>query len=698
MSLRHYPKEVIDQLLDRVDMVSLAQKYVERLENRGGRWWGCCPFHMEKTASFTINPERKSYYCFGCQEKGNAISLVMRQESLNFPEALQKLAQRTGFELPQKNESGPQAAVRKAEHKKREALFSLYMQVHKGFRQNLRSPRGRIARDYLEQRGFNAETTEHFELGYAVDEGKAVYHWLRHQNYSEEILRESGLFSRRSEEFCLFRQRLIFPVFDAEGRVIAFSGRQLVSNAGLANPKYINSRESLAYRKGESLFGLYQSLKSLRRERCLVLCEGNLDVLAWHQAGIGHAAAPLGTAFTPEQAKLLKRYCDKVILAFDGDEAGQKAIYKAAFLLEEEGLGSRVIPLAAGRDPADILQHEGVADLKSLMQSPLDFFNFLARDLDERFALDELNGVSSALRFLAPFMIRMKGGLRRELYIAQFAKLFGLKQEVLAAEPSWHYMPRYYGGSAPTVPDTGGQNKAKEMGDTREIMDSGKAGDSSRTASGKPGAGGKIYSSAKAYGERVAKSSTNRDLSSDFCAELAEREFWASMLLQADLYPEWQESLSQYHWESREAALFKALLDQACREQDFNFETLCDRVSRRWPELGQWLLQKRLEPLQESSAKDAEDYDMASYRWVILQQKYCGLQDSRLRQRRDKALQQIQVLEKQGSGPELQLELLREIQGLDGELIQLRETMQQLQKKIQRSSKSYNSPILENSQ
>ncbi len=673
-----YGRAVIEQLLDRVDMVELTRSYVEGLENRSGRWWARCPFHSEKTASFTINPERKSYYCFGCQEKGDAISLVMSQEHLKFGEALHKLAERIGFELPER-ELGPQAAARnavqQAQRKKRVALHNLYAQVHKSFRQHLRSPRGQIARDYMQQRGITEETAEQFELGYAPEDGKALYKWLRRQNYSTEILAESGLFSQRYPEASLFWQRLVFPVFDAEGRVIAFSGRQLDQNAPSSSPKYINSRESPAYRKGSTLFGLYQSLKSLRRERSLILCEGNLDVLAWHQAGIANAAAPLGTAFTPEQARMLKRYCDKVILAFDGDEAGQKAIYKAAFLLEQEQLGSQIIPLAAGRDPADILQKEGADDLRSLAHSSLDFFNFLARDLEQRFALEELTGISDALRFLSPFMTQIKPGLRRELYIAQFARLFGLKQEVMAAEPSWHYSPPQQVAARP-----GSGERRVLAGSPPHYNGAGSAVQGSQLA---PPA---LRPPDIGHPARRAKGPSQSE--SDLRVELTEREFWASMLLQADLYPEWRERLANCHWQSEDALLLKGLLDRASTEQNLNFETLCDRVSRHAPELGQWLLHKKLEPLQSGSVQDSEGYEMASYRQTILQQKYYGLQECWLHQRRNKVLQQIHRLEQQDAQPELSLELLREIQNLDGKLLQLRASFRQLQQKIRQSGKA----------
>ncbi|MEM9423478.1 MAG: DNA primase [Spirochaetota bacterium] len=649
-----YSQDTIDQLLDRVDILALVRNYVPELENRAGRWWGCCPFHDEKTPSFTLNPERKSYYCFGCQEKGNAISLLMKLDRLSFSETLQKLSQISGFALPQGAESKLQIQNRK----QREALYSLYAQVHKSFRQNLRSERGQIARTYLVERKVRPDLVDLFELGYAIKEPNALYAWLRRQNYSVELLRESGLFSQRKEEVSLFRQRLIFPVFDPQGRVIAFSGRQLVPDS--SSPKYINSRESPIYRKSESLFGLYQSLKSLRRERSLVLCEGNLDVLAWFQAGITNAAAPLGTAFTPEQARLLKRYCDKVVLAFDGDEAGQTAIYKGAFLLEQEELSSQIIAMAPGRDPSDILEHEGAEDLKALAHSPQDFFNFLAVDLGRRFALDELTGISAALRFLSPFMSQLKPGLRRELYIAQFARLFRLKQDVLAAETSWRYAP-------------------------------------AKQASAKPPAERPVSHAAGPLRPPGPPLKMPVPAAGNSPAELVEREFWASLLLQADLYPQWQELLAQVPWESEDARFLKKLLDQALKEQNLNFETLCDRVSRQVPDLGKYLLEKKLEPLQGGGINDPEGYDITSYREAILQQKYCGVQEFRLRERKEKTRRQIEILESEESGVQLQLELLEEIQGFDRKLLDLRERIQQLQKEIRHSSKPDNFPMLEKS-
>ena len=669
-----YSQDIISQLLDRLDILAIAGDYVEGLENRGGRWWACCPFHSEKTPSFTLNPERKTYYCFGCQEKGDAINLVMKLERLNFLEALHKLADRIGFALPQKAESGQQIQDRK----QREALYRLYAQVHKSFRQNFRSVRGELARKYVRQRAISDEMAESFELGYALEDSKTLYKWLRRQNYSEQLLAESGLFSHRVIDVCLFWHRLIFPVFDLQGRVIAFSGRQLDKNEK-SGPKYINSRESAIYRKGASLFGLYQSLKSLRHQRSLVLCEGNLDVLAWHQADIANAAAPLGTAFTLEQAQLLKRYCDRVILAFDGDPAGQTAIYKAAFLLEQVEIGSQVISFAAGRDPSDILQQEGIEDLQSLFHSPQDFFHFLSQDLEQRFALDELNGVSAALKFLSPFMRQMKEGLRRELYIAHFARLFGLKQEVLTAEVSWQYKKnRELKKSTTELPH--GESKTDDIHGLRQ-----KYMPSSRPSSQEQ-SGGYKNASSRRLGSSV--------LPMEQQVEFVEREFWASLLLQADLYLEWQEELALLFWESEDSLLMKELLDQASEEKNFNFETLCDRISSRSPELGDWLLKKSLEPLQNGRIRDSEGYNMTSYRRTILRQKYCGFWEFRLRQRRDKALKQIQVLESeaerrgQGNESQLQFELLEEIQSLDRELLALRNKMLQLQKEVEYSKKS----------
>ena len=679
MAVMRYSKATIQALVQRLDILDIIRGYVEKLENRGGRWWSCCPFHSENTPSFSIDPERGNYYCFGCQEKGDAIHFVMKLEGLSFPEALRNLAERCGFALPHSGETEAQAAERQKARQQREALFGLYAKVHKHFRENLCGGGGAIARSYLEQRGINEQTSEHFALGYAVQEGQALYRFLRQSNYSADLLRESGLFSQRKHESCLFWQRLMFPVFNAEGKVIAFSGRILQAPAqpdGYVSPKYINSRESPIYQKRESLFGLYQSLKNLRRERSLILCEGNLDVLAWHQSGIECAAAPLGTAFTAQQARLLKRYCDTVVLAFDGDEAGERAIYKAAFLLEQESIGSQVISFPPGRDPADLLQHEGAEALQKL--SPKDFFHFLDHNLKQRFALDELTGAGMAVSFLSPFMSQLAEGLRRELYMTRLAAIFGLKPEVLAAEPSWRY--REVSPAGPRPEPTQGPRQTNPA--PKPVAQS-----ATKRPSGK--------TEAKTRQSNTTKTSLVTDRSD---VSQAEREFWASMLLQADLYPKWQEQLDGDCWQSEEALLLKNVLDQS--KQNFNFETLCDRVSRIKPEFGHWLLQKQLEPLQQQLVHNTEGYDMLSYREAILQQKYFGLQSFWLKQRRNQAMQQLLRLEGQtaestteSNGPEPERELLREIQNLDARLGQLGKNMQELQKNIQLSSEAQNIPI-----
>ncbi|MCP4160846.1 MAG: DNA primase, partial [Deltaproteobacteria bacterium] len=360
------PETVIQEIKDKIDIVDLVSEYVT-LKPKGGQYWGLCPFHNEKTPSFSVTPEKGICWCFGCQKGGGAINFIMEIEKFGFVDAVKLLAGKVGIRLDDEEYDSEYSG-------KRDAMLELYKRVSGSFNYILKSSKSAdAARAYIEARGISSEILEEFQLGFAPFDFNWLYKFLIRKNYSEQFLKESGLFSKKKHSIPLFMNRIIFPVFSIRDEIIGFSGREL----GDHGPKYINSPETIIFHKGSQLYGISKSLREIKKTRAFVLCEGNVDVLAFHQSGVKNAIAPLGTAFTLEQAKLLKRYSDAGIVVFDGDSAGAKATAKAAILCETVGLSVSVAELPKGRDPADIMEKDGAESLQKVLICPITTFEYL---------------------------------------------------------------------------------------------------------------------------------------------------------------------------------------------------------------------------------------------------------------------------------------------------------------------------------
>ncbi len=387
------PKSTIDEIAEKSDIVEVVSDYV-KLERRGNRHVGLCPFHSEKTPSFSVSPENNLFYCFGCHKGGNVFTFVMEIEHLSFLEAAKQLADKAGvrLELTQEGEE---------RNRETDALEELYERTAKMFHYFYTSTEeGERARKYAEERGINRETAELFRFGFSPTDRKWLYRFLRKKNYSAEFLAGSGLFSRRYPEISLFSGRLIFPIRSGSGKVIAFGGRSLDGN----EPKYINSPETELYRKRNALFGLYEGAKEIRKKREVLIVEGYFDAIAFYQAGIHRAVAPLGTSLTEDQTKILKRYADRALLIFDGDEAGQEAALKAIEICEKIGLETAVVKPESSKDPAEILMNEGSESLHNMLKYTINNFEFLVDTAVARFgdtgAEEKSRVVSAASRFL----------------------------------------------------------------------------------------------------------------------------------------------------------------------------------------------------------------------------------------------------------------------------------------------------------
>ena len=371
------PEQTIDDVRGRTDIIELIGEHVT-LKKRGRDFWGCCPFHREKTPSFKVSSEYQSFHCFGCGKSGNAFSFLMEFENLDFPAAVRVLAERAGVVIPERsNEDREEASRRRS---RQEQLLEILDSAARWYAQLLQSEDGAPARQYLESRGVPAEVIRDFGLGYARDAWDAVMQWASRRNYSAEMIEAAGLLSRNEEKdhcYDRFRGRLMFPIHDHLGRVVGFSGRTL--NPEDKGAKYINTPEGELFHKSRLLYGLHRARRSFREHGFAMVCEGQLDVIACHRAGLTNAVAPQGTAFTDDQAHMLKRFAGHVSFAFDADSAGQKAAVRSIQVALQANLETSAVHIPEGEDPDSILRGQGGEALAALVQQRLEGFDYLLR-------------------------------------------------------------------------------------------------------------------------------------------------------------------------------------------------------------------------------------------------------------------------------------------------------------------------------
>lgn len=420
-------------------MVTLVGDYV-RLVKRGSNHVGLCPFHAEKTPSFNVSAAHKFFHCFGCKESGDAFSFVMRLEGLSFPQAARLLAERTGVVIP--DDDREENAAERRERARQERLYGLMEEACAFYEMQLQQHAGaQVAREELERRGIAAETAAQFRLGYAPHAWDALATHLAHKRVDMSEAEVVGLVGRRRSgngHYDRFRGRLMFPVRDLAGRVVAFSGRALPdpqSTGGsgesregdgkAGEPKYMNSPEGPLYNKGSVLYGLHEARVELRRNGWALLCEGNFDLLALHQAGFGNAVAPMGTAFTATQAKLIARFGQRVTLLFDGDAAGAKAVRAAFPLLAQHALRGLVAELPRGEDPDSYLRAHGADALRQMLASAHGIIEYLI-DAEADRAGTSAGDRGAAVQALAPVLQTVSSPVEMELYLERVAQRFGL--------------------------------------------------------------------------------------------------------------------------------------------------------------------------------------------------------------------------------------------------------------------------------
>ena len=403
-----YGEEIIEEVRSRNDIVDLISTYVP-LKKKGSSYFGLCPFHNEKSPSFSVSRDKQMYYCFGCGAGGNVFTFLMEYENFSFPEALKYLAERAGMELPEEelNEEAKRAMDEKARLREMNKLSANY------FYYLLHSKRGQKGLAYLKDRGITDTTIKHFGLGYADIYNDDLYRFLKSKGYSDEDLKDSALVTidERRGGSDKFWNRVMFPIMDVNNRVIGFGGRVM----GDGSPKYLNSKETKLFDKSRNLYGLNFARSSRKKE--IILCEGYLDVISMHQAGFTNAVAALGTAFTSGHGTLLKRYTENVILSFDSDEAGQRAILRAIPILKEAGLTVRVLDLTPYKDPDEFIKGLGAQALEERIRKAMSSFMFQVKVAAGRYDQDDPESKTQFQHEAAKLLATIEEPLERKNYI-----------------------------------------------------------------------------------------------------------------------------------------------------------------------------------------------------------------------------------------------------------------------------------------
>ena len=384
---------------------------------------GLCPFHNEKTPSFSVNTERQCFHCFGCGVGGNSISFVMKYENLTFTEAVRQLADKVGMNLPEENYN-PEYRKR-ADLKTR--LFDIYKEAAKFYYFQLRSDYGNFPMEYLKNRGLSDETINAFGLGYSIKSANALYNYLKSKDYSDELMIKAELvtFKEGRGIFDMFWNRVIFPIMDQNNKVIAFGGRVM----GDGEPKYLNSRETDIFNKRRNLYGLNFAKHS--RQGYMLLCEGYMDVIALHQAGFTNAVASLGTSLTEEQARLISRYVKEVIITYDSDGAGVKAAIRAIPILKTAGIRTKILKLTPFKDPDELIKSAGREEFEKRIQNAENSFDFELYNIEKNYDLSEPEGKTEFLNRVAERLTEFEEELERENYIAAVAAKYFVSKDSL---------------------------------------------------------------------------------------------------------------------------------------------------------------------------------------------------------------------------------------------------------------------------
>ena len=417
----YYPDDVIEEVRARNDIVDVISQYVT-LKKKGANYFGLCPFHNEKSPSFSVSPGKQMYYCFGCGAGGNVITFIMEYENYSFGEALKYLADRAWITLPEAEDSKEARAPRDLKN----TLLEINRLAANYFYYQLKQPQGRPGYEYLKNRRLTDETITHFGLGFANKTPDDLYRYMRSKGYDDSILKETGLFfieERGARD--KFWNRVMFPILDVNNRVIGFGGRVM----GDGEPKYLNSPETKLFDKSRNLFGLNFARKS--REKYLLICEGYMDVIAMHQAGFTNAVASLGTAFTAQHALLLKRYTDQAVLTYDSDGAGIRAALRAIPILKEAGISAKVLNMKPYKDPDEFIKNLGREEFQKRIDEAVNSFLFEISVIRSEYNMQDPESKTGFYNAVAKKLLEFPEKLERDNYTEAVAREYMIPAEDL---------------------------------------------------------------------------------------------------------------------------------------------------------------------------------------------------------------------------------------------------------------------------
>ncbi len=417
-----FSESFLQELIERNDIVDVVGSYVRLTKKSGANQFGLCPFHSEKTPSFSVTADKQIYHCFGCGKGGGVINFIMDIEGLSFRDAVEFLAKRAGMQMPEEENSG--------ESLKRKRMLDANREAAKFFHSCLKSPMGKPAQEYMAQRRISPSTATRFGLGYAPDTWDSLREHLKSKGFSELELYEAGLLStgKKGNRFDTYRNRLMFPVIDVRGDVIGFSGRAL----GDGEPKYLNSRETLVFNKGRNLFAMNLAKKS--KNGYIILAEGNIDVVMMHQAGFDSAVASLGTSLTPEQARLISRYTNEVVIAYDSDGAGQKASQRAIEILEKLDVKVKVLSMSGAKDPDEYIKKRGPEAFRNLVEGSKNHIDFRLQNIEDKYDLSIDEQKVQYLKDATDMVARLPGAMERQVYAMRVATKTGLNADAVQQE------------------------------------------------------------------------------------------------------------------------------------------------------------------------------------------------------------------------------------------------------------------------
>lgn len=430
MQNKGFPADWLYQLKQKNNIVSVVERYVH-LEKKGRNYWGCCPFHNEKTPSFSVSEDEGLFYCFGCKESGDVISFVMKYESCDFYEAVKILAKNAGIEVPEF--TGDKDIIVKK--KNQERLLKLLSEASKHYQENLLKPEAKPAQDYIKTRLFNRKTLEDFKLGYSIDRHEIINH-LKSKGFTLKEMIDAGVIGEKNGyHYDIYAQRLIFPICNSFGDCIGFSARVL-GQSDFA--KYINTAETQLFKKGRVVYGI-DLVKKLKQQGALnqiIIVEGQIDVIAMHKAGFNNTVACMGTALTKENAHELKKLSNNVVLMFDGDGAGQKATYRSLDILREEGFSVKVACMPEKLDPDEILKMYGNEKINEIVNSALPPMDFIIKCEREKFDLNDSVGKSSFIKEMLKYLKKLDSYAEEDIYLTKIKDITNVPIDILRRDLS----------------------------------------------------------------------------------------------------------------------------------------------------------------------------------------------------------------------------------------------------------------------